>query len=320
MKQIRTGFIAFALVALLATPLLAAQTNFDIGKIGGPELKIGLGPRPVAMGEAFVAKADDWNASAWNSAGLAQIEGLEAGFMHNIYLEDTSLEYLGFATNLFEGAGIGANIMILNFGKMDKVEVDSAGLPLVTGDFTPLVFKVQAGYGQFVMPALAVGGAVTFISQNIDTETYSAVAVDVGGLFKLAEGFSAGLAIQNLGSTLGDASLPMNAKAGVAYTPPVKIADNDVWNILLDVNLPFGDVNYTSANIGTEYWYDNLIAARVGYKIKDTGDLGGVTGLTAGLGAKLPLGDTTALAIDYALLSYGDLGMTHQVSLAVALK
>lgn len=301
----------------------AAQTNFDIGKVGGSELKIPLGARPVAMGEAFVAKADDLNAPSWNAAGLAQVGGMQAGFMHTIYLEETSLEYLAFAIPVMQGAGLGVNLMMLNFGSLDKVNETAAGLPEVVGEFTPMVYTGTVGYGQWVLPSVAVGGAVKFISQSIDTETYSAFAVDVAGLFKLdalgANGFSAGLTVQNLGSTLGDASLPMNAKAGLAYLVPVSISSGDVWNVLVDVNLPFGDVNYTSANIGTEYWFSNMAAVRVGYKVKDTGDLGGVTGLTAGVGGKVPLG-TMDLGLDYALVSFGDLGMTHQIMITVGMK
>lgn len=313
-----TGMIILA--GLLTISANADQTNYDIGKVGASELKIGLGSRPVAMGEAFVAKADDLNATAWNAAGLAQIQGHNVGFMHNIYIEDTSLEYLAYAQNLFEGAGIGANLMMLNYGTLDKVE-EVNGLPEVTGEFTPMVFAFTAGYGQWVMPALAIGGAVKFYSQNIDEESYSAVAVDVGALFKLSElgakGFQAGLSIQNLGTSIGDASLPMLAKAGLAYEAPFKITEKDVWNILVDVNLPFGDVNYTSGNVGTEYWYNDLVAVRAGYKIKETGDLGGITGLTAGAGVKVPVGDNIKLNLDYALLSYGDLGMTHQIAVGV---
>lgn len=320
--KMKIGVLTVLAVILSVGAAQAAQTNYDIGKVGGSELKIPLGARPVAMGEAFVAKADDLNAPSWNAAGLAQISGMQAGFMHTIYLEETSLEYLAFATPIMEGAGLGVNLMMLNFGTMDKVN-DVGGLPEVVGEFTPMVYTGTVGYGQWVLPGVAVGGAVKIISQNIDTESYTAFAVDVAGLFKLdalgATGFCAGLTVQNLGSTLGEAALPMNAKAGLAYLVPLSISAGDTWNLLVDVNLPFGDVNYTSANIGTEYWFSNVAAARVGYKIKDTGDLGGVTGLTAGVGAKVPLG-TLDLGLDYALVSFGDLGMTHQIMITVGMK
>jgi hypothetical protein len=290
----------------------ADQTNYDIGKVAGSELKIGLGARPVAMGEAFVALADDLNTTAWNPSGLAQIQGSQAGFMHNIYLQDTSMEYLAYAQNLFTGAGIGANVTYLNYGSLDKYD-EVNGLPVAQGSFTPTEFTGTIGYGQWLMPGLAVGASLKMISQTIDTEQYTAVAVDLGGLYKTAvAGLQLGLAVQNLGTQLAGANLPQNLKVGAAYILPVKISTHDTWNTLVDVNVPFGDTSYTSVNVGTEYWYNQVVALRVGYQIENTGDLGGVTGLTAGAGVKLAM-----FNVDYALVSFGDLGLTHQLALSV---
>jgi len=313
MKRIVMVTGMFMLSSALALAVFAEQTNYEIGKVAASELKVGLGPRPVAMGEAFVAKADDLNSTAWNPAGLSQMKGYQAGFMHNIYLEDTSLEYLAYAQNLFPGAGLGANIAYFNYGKLDKFN-EVNGLPEAAGDFTPSVFTVSVGYGQWLVPALAVGGAVKFLSQNIDTETYTAVAADLGILIKPGlEGLQLGAAVQNLGTQLADSNLPMNAKVGAAYILPVKFTENDAWNILADVNVPFGDTEYTSVNVGTEYWYNNLAALRVGYKVKDAGDLDGVTGLTAGVGVKVAM-----FNVDYAMVTFGDLGLTHQIALTAS--
>ena len=41
-----------------------------------------LAPRPVGMGSAFVAVADDVNALFWNSAGLAQIRDTHISVAH----------------------------------------------------------------------------------------------------------------------------------------------------------------------------------------------------------------------------------------------
>lgn len=45
------------------------------GTTGAVELKIPVGPRAIAMGEAFVAVANDANAIYWNPAGLMQLGG-----------------------------------------------------------------------------------------------------------------------------------------------------------------------------------------------------------------------------------------------------
>ncbi len=290
----------------------AEQTNYDIGKTGASEFKLGLGSRPVAMGEAFVAKADDVNAPAWNPSGLGQVKGSQLGFMHTIYMQETSLEYVAFAQNLFEGAGVGVNVAYVNYGSMEKT-TEVNGLPEAAGSFTPNTLMATLGYGQWLLPNLGLGANVKIIQQTIDTEKYSGLAMDFGVMAKTGfEGLQLGAVVQNLGGKIAEADLPMTAKIGAAYALPVTIAGNDSWNMLLDVNVPMGDTKYTSTNVGTEYWYNQMVAGRLGYKFKDSGAVSGLVGFSAGAGVKLSL-----LTLDYALVSNGDLGLTHQFALGV---
>jgi hypothetical protein len=290
----------------------AEQTNYDIGKTGASEFKLGLGSRPVAMAEAFVAKADDVNAPAWNPSGLGQVKGTQLGFMHTIYMQETSLEYLAFTQNLFEGAGIGANVAYVNYGSMDKMN-EVNGLPESAGSFTPTTLMASLGYGQWVLSGLGVGATVKLIQQSIDTEKYTGVAVDLGVMAKTGfEGLQLGAVVQNLGGKIAEADLPVTAKIGAAYVLPLAFSSNDSWNMLLDVNVPFGDTKYTSANVGTEYWYNQLVAGRLGYKFKDSGAVSGLVGFSAGAGVKL-----SVFTLDYALVSNGDMGLTHQFALGV---
>ncbi len=313
MKAYLNILVIFSIIMILPYGAVwADQTNYAIGKVGGAELKIGLGARPVGMGEAFVAQADDVNSTAWNAAGLAQIQGHQVGLMHTLYLQDTSLEYVAYAQNIFTGAGVGVNVMYLNYGSMEKLdEVD--GLPVANGSFTPAALAATVGFGQWLLPELAMGGAVKMIQQSIDTERYTAVAVDLGGLYQTPlSGLRLGLAVQNLGTALGGADLPRNIKAGAAYALPFTVTADDAWQLLLDVNVPLGDASYTSLNLGTEYWYNHLVAARAGYQLKNNGAVEGLSGLTVGAGVKVAMAQ-----VDYALVAFGDLGMTHQLALSV---
>jgi hypothetical protein len=317
MKALQTVAIAVVLLNAWSTVARADQTNYDIGKVGASALTIGLGARPVAMGEAFVAKADDLNSTAWNPAGLSQVQGLQAGFLHDIYLENTSLEYLAYAQNVFENAGIGANVMLLNFGSMDKID-DNAN---TIGNFSPTIFAATVGYGQQLLPALSAGATVKFYNQNIDNVQSSVFAVDLGAIIKPGlDGLQFGVALQNLGSKVGDANLPLNAKAGAAYSLPLRLASNDTWEVLADVNVPFGDTTYVAGNIGTEYWFSRILALRVGYQIKNSGGLDGVNGLTAGVGTKLAMSDNFCLNVDYAMVTFGNLGLSHQIMLGMTTK
>jgi len=294
----------------LSLPAAGDQTNYAIGSSAGPELRLSLGARPTAMGEAFTALADDANATAWNPAGLSQVLGSQVAFMHNLYIQETSQEYLAFGHQLFNGAGVGANITYFNYGKIEKYTETAEA----AGDFTPTVLTAALGYGQWLLPELAAGLAVKFFNQNIDTERYSAVAADLGVLVKPGlEGLQLGAAAQNLGGKLADSDLPALAKAGAAYALPFTLGADARWTLALEVQVPFADSAYTSVNIGTEYAYAKAVALRAGYKVKNTGELSGVSGLTAGVGVKYSF-----FALDYALATFGDLGVSNQVALSVA--
>ena len=49
-------------------------------------LKIGVGGRAAALGEAFIAVANDASALYWNPAGLVQFEENQVMFSHNSWV------------------------------------------------------------------------------------------------------------------------------------------------------------------------------------------------------------------------------------------
>jgi hypothetical protein len=85
----------------------AQQQDYRLGHTGITEFLLPLGTRPVALGQAFTARADDANAGLWNPAGLAQISRSELGFLHAIYLVEVTLEYIQYAQPLQRNAGMG---------------------------------------------------------------------------------------------------------------------------------------------------------------------------------------------------------------------
>src|SRR5438309_11866769 len=69
----------------------------DAGTTAANFLKLGIGPRAIAMGEAQVGLADDVYAAYWNPAGLAQLQSPEAGFVHTEYVQDINEQYAAYA-------------------------------------------------------------------------------------------------------------------------------------------------------------------------------------------------------------------------------
>jgi hypothetical protein len=142
------------------------------------------------------------------------------------------------------------------------------------------------------------------------------LGLDLGLLIRPGvTGLQLGLALQNLGLSVSQASLPTAIKAGAAYVLPFELGADDSWSALVEVDLPWADLQFTSLRLGTEYWIAQTVALRLGYKAENRGDTGSLAGLTAGAGIRLGL-----FSLDYALGTYGNLGLTHQVSLTVAVR
>jgi len=74
-----------------------------VGTTGSQFLKLGVGVRPVGMGEANAALSDDVNAIWWNPAGLCQVEHREITAMHNIWFEDIFFSNIGYCQPCLNG-------------------------------------------------------------------------------------------------------------------------------------------------------------------------------------------------------------------------
>src|SRR5882672_10503190 len=103
---------AISIVLLGIGPAFAS----DAGTTAANFLKLGIGPRAIAMGNAQVGLADDVYATYWNPAGLARLESFEAGFAQNQYVESISEQYLAFAYPHPRLGTIAASMTYLNTG------------------------------------------------------------------------------------------------------------------------------------------------------------------------------------------------------------
>jgi len=91
---------------LFAVLLLVANSAFS-QKYSNEFLNIGVGARAQAMGNAFVASADDVTAGFWNPAALAAIDmkkGIQIGAMHAEWFAGVGkYDYLGVAIPFKDG-------------------------------------------------------------------------------------------------------------------------------------------------------------------------------------------------------------------------
>ncbi|HJT24711.1 MAG TPA: hypothetical protein VJ873_09055, partial [bacterium] len=179
------------------------------------------------------------------------------------------------------------------------------------------------GYGRLVVPNLLAGADLRFLTQNLSTVSSSTVAGDLGLLYQLPkEGASFAMVLSDLGGNLDAATLPLQLRLGAALQKgfgnevtnetgfgPVTVQEHSAA-FSAEGDLSLASMDASSFSLGGEYWYKNMLAARVGYHFDSYGGLTGLAGLSLGAGVRYK-----NFELDYALTTLGDLGTSHQLSL-----
>ena len=125
---------ALVLAVLLLLPLSAegAEIFEKVGTLGGQSLKIGVGARAAAMGEAYVALSDDATAVYWNPAGIARMSGQSISLNHTSWPADILFDQAAYVFNIKWIPGmLGVNVRALT---MSRDIVRTTYLPEGTGD------------------------------------------------------------------------------------------------------------------------------------------------------------------------------------------
>ncbi|MBI4670026.1 MAG: PorV/PorQ family protein [Elusimicrobia bacterium] len=294
--------VFFFLAVFVALSQAALYAGHE-GTTAAPFLKIAIGARPTALGESFVGVADDANALYWNPAGLANLDSLETTLTAAALFEDIYYGFAGVSKNIPKLKGsLGFSVTYLGMDKMKGF--DASGNP--ASDYTARDTAVGVSYGRRLMENVSLGGTIKTIRQEIETESAGGFGIDLGALYRLDK-IGAGITIRNIGPAMGfheKFSLPMSLRIGASYMLR--------QNLMLcsDINLPF---DYDpSLHIGGEYLYKDVIAFRLGAKTTNIKSLGAVSAITAGFGLKIE-----KMSFDYVLSPYGDLGVSHRISLGV---
>lgn len=322
--------LTFFVVNIYSTGAGVTSVNF---------LKISQGGRQSGMGEAFTGIADDVNAIYWNAAGLSQLTRNQACLMHSFWLLGVNFEYIAYALPVKGVGTFAAYGTFLNAGEIIKTTEDSAGQYLLTNEIAKASnWNFSLAYAKRIgeiidensfFSDLSAGLKINIINEEIYTDTGGGFGFDIGTFYyPKYENYSLGFVVQNAGFTNNRPALPLTLRLGFAYRFALE-----------DIMLPFSEEGYFTfldnntvgdidviyypteqiarVNVGAEkYWIlskYHSVAARLGYKFGT--DLGWVSGITVGLGYELTVNKDTNFDLDYAMTPYGDLGISHRISL-----
>src|SRR5262245_59502334 len=97
---------AMAAVLIVLIYILGGQSVWgsSAGTTGADVLKIGVGARAIAMGEAYAAQADDVSALYWNPGGLALMQERQASFMYDQMYQGLNYSNVALGIPLENGA------------------------------------------------------------------------------------------------------------------------------------------------------------------------------------------------------------------------
>ncbi len=297
-------------LVLLTTILIVAFAGWSeargVGTSAANYLKAGWGARPTGMGGAFVALADDVNSLEWNPAGLSLLppDYIHGAFEHVFWFGDVEYEIFSLAQLLGETYGGGLQVVYRHMLDIDNIEDEPS---LKVQDFAGTL-----GYG-LQISNFSIGLNLKFLYTQLGPERLFGEAADLGLLvFFMERKIALGVAIQNLGPDIGPDSLPLNIRAGFGYKEVFGANQQHALNAGLEFNQPLD--NKLNLQLGLEYWYLQTFGLRIGYRQQ----LGGndlqsdnfMHRMTAGASVRW-----ADLQLDYAFVSYADLGGTHRLML-----
>jgi hypothetical protein len=224
--------------------------------------------------------------------------------MHNEYLQDVRHEYAGIA---FGGdkQGLGFAVSGMYTNNLDGRDVTGNKTP----DFGFNDIAITGAYARAIRSNVRLGGAVKYLREEIDNESATGVAFDLGlQLDTSVDGLSVGAGVRNVGGKMkfidDEFDLPMIFQGGASWARPV---GGKVANLLLAADLLVPKDGNTSVRVGSELSYRDFSSISVGYRSNlDNEDV------SFGLGAW-----KNAFRVDYAYVRFSaDLGSAHRVSLS----
>ena len=243
----------------------------------------GAGARPLAMGGAFVAAANDASAAYSNPAGLALIDDIEITTMHAAENDLQSYDFVNIAFNTKDAGSYAISYLRLG---VDGISITNASSPNVIGTTS---YSDQAGFfsgGWKVADQLVIGGTIKVLKTDAAGASAFGIGSDLGLIFKPAKEFAIGLVGRDItgGSYVTWSNTPTNPTQtlqpsltlGLSYTQELgkRVTTNgapvpvSTLEINFDADTLYAGQSLNNYHLGLEYWYKQFVAIRGGFETK----------------------------------------------------
>lgn len=288
-------------------------------------LKIGVGGRASAMGDAFIAIANDVSALYWNPAGLSQFSENQIIFSHNKWIVDINHDFLGAVYHLDNDNTFGIAFTALS---MDKMKVTTEFSPFGTGEYYGFSdIAIAISYSRKMTEQFSFGGTIKYMEETLDKLKMRGFMIDLGTYYWTGLGSTRfAVTVSNFGNDLapdGEVVLvgnrtksewqsfspPTMFKIGFAFEP----YEDEINRITASIQLNHPNDNSENFVIGAEYSYDKMFYLRSGYKVNVDEQ-----NYSFGAGVSLPI-SIANISVDYSFSNFTRLGSVHRFSLILGL-
>lgn len=223
-----SGVLAVMILCGLLAPA-QAQKPYRVGTTAANFLEIGYGPAGSAMGDAYVAMAQDLSALYWNPAGLAYMEQNEAQFLYQPWVAGINTAFAGVGLVL---PGVGTLTLGIYHTGYGDIEVTTLRSQEGTGElYTASDFSFNLAFSRRLAQWFAFGAAAKFITSQIWHMNANAVALDLGVMVNTsffsftgerADGMTIAMSISNYGTRM--------KYGGIDLTNPIDILPDEAGN------------------------------------------------------------------------------------------
>jgi hypothetical protein len=321
------------MVLLVAAAVIMPSSSFGarifekVGTIGGQSLKIGIGARPAAMGEAFVAVSEDPVSVYWNPAGIARLDGQAITLNHATWPADIRISQAAYVFS--PGRRLPGKLAISARSMwMDVEPVRTPYRPNGTGEYWDAgEMAIGVSYARAFTDKFSAGITVNYFKSALADVVAQTATVDFGTIYNTGvRGFKIGIAIQNVGSDMeysgtinpegqeidfvGErVKLPILFRVGSA----IDLYQHEAHSVVTAFDFSHPPDNAERASWGVEYGFNDYLFLRGGYKFNFDSE-----GLTAGVGINFPTSIASQSRLDYAYSDMETLGGSHRFSLTLA--
>jgi len=279
-------------------------------------MKIGVGARPVGMGGAYTAVADDANALFWNPAGLALNPAYGGSVTVMKLLQSVSYASGGLVAPIGRRLAVGCAGGYLSASDIRRDELGQE-----MGTFGVSDLAVGPGVAWQPLNGLGFGLGARYVYSRIDSFHASAFSVDGGAIYEPMKYITVGASLLHVGTPrkfLAEWEYPpVNLRAGVAGKIPLA-GSRLILSSDLSLYPDYGPVISAGAEL-----YVPLAGGSAGQGLYVRGGyqsgshLGTWSGLSLGIGYEYELARNLFLGLDVVYLSYGLLGDSERASLGL---